>query len=87
VTDTHEARRRLLIERLLRRAARRWDTCGAYARTTGRPCQAPGNGRGGRCKLHGGKSTGPRTPEGVERLRQAMKRRWRAWRRANRRKP
>jgi hypothetical protein len=25
----------------------------------------------GRCKLHGGKSTGPRTPEGLERSRQA----------------
>jgi hypothetical protein len=33
---------------------------------TGRPCQdaAMPNGR---CKLHGGKSTGPRTPEGLER--------------------
>jgi hypothetical protein len=25
----------------------------------------------GRCKLHGGKSTGPRTPEGLERSRRA----------------
>jgi hypothetical protein len=25
----------------------------------------------GRCRLHGGKSTGPKTPEGVERARQA----------------
>jgi hypothetical protein len=25
----------------------------------------------GRCRLHGGKSTGPRTPEGAERARQA----------------
>jgi hypothetical protein len=25
----------------------------------------------GRCKLHGGKSTGPRTPGGLERSRQA----------------
>jgi hypothetical protein len=24
-----------------------------------------------RCRLHGGKSTGPRTPEGLERIRQA----------------
>jgi hypothetical protein len=40
--------------------------CGAFARSTGRapPCQAPGNGRGGRCKLHGGMSTGPKTNKG-----------------------
>ena len=25
----------------------------------------------GRCRLHGGKSTGPKTPEGAERARQA----------------
>jgi hypothetical protein len=25
----------------------------------------------GRCRFHGGKSTGPRTPEGAERARQA----------------
>ena len=39
--------------------------CGAFARSTRKPpCQAPGNGRGGRCKLHGGMSTGPRTEQG-----------------------
>jgi hypothetical protein len=38
--------------------------CGAFARSTGKPCQAPGNGRGGRCKLHGGMSTGPKTEQG-----------------------
>jgi hypothetical protein len=27
--------------------------------------------RNGRCHLHGGKSTGPRTPEGLERSRKA----------------
>jgi hypothetical protein len=25
----------------------------------------------GRCRMHGGKSTGPRTPEGLERMRRA----------------
>jgi hypothetical protein len=29
----------------------------------------------GRCKVHGGKSTGPRTPEGLERSRRANWRR------------
>lgn len=53
--------------------------CGAKTRT-GAPCRAPGNGRGNRCKLHGGKSTGPRTPEGVERRAAALKERWRKWR-------
>ena len=34
--------------------------CGAKARTTGCPCQAPAMANG-RCRMHGGKSTGPRT--------------------------
>jgi hypothetical protein len=37
--------------------------CGAKARTTGCACQAPAMANG-RCRSHGGKSTGPRTPEG-----------------------
>jgi hypothetical protein len=37
--------------------------CGAKARTTGTPCCAPAMANG-RCRLHGGKCTGPRTPEG-----------------------
>jgi len=46
--------------------------CGAKARTRGsRPCQArPVRGKA-RCRLHGGLSTGPRTPEGLERSRRA----------------
>jgi hypothetical protein len=28
--------------------------------------------RNGRCKFHGGKSTGARTPEGLERIRRAV---------------
>ena len=38
-------------------------TCGAYARSTGNPCQAKAL-TNGRCKNHGGMSTGPNTPEG-----------------------
>lgn len=41
--------------------------CGAHARTTGRPCKAPAM-KNGRCKLHGGRSTGPRTIEGKARI-------------------
>jgi len=39
------------------------ERCGAYARSTGKPCQAPAM-KNGRCKLHGGLSTGPKTAEG-----------------------
>ena len=37
--------------------------CGARRKSDGQPCQAPAMANG-RCRLHGGKSTGPRTPEG-----------------------
>jgi len=43
--------------------------CGARNRR-GLPCRASAM-RNGRCKFHGGKSTGPRTPEGLERSRRA----------------
>jgi hypothetical protein len=51
-------------------------TCGAYARSTGQPCQAPRVSGKRRCKLHGGFSTGPRTAEGKRRISEAQKRRW-----------
>ena len=31
--------------------------CGAHARTTGKPCRSPAMANG-RCRMHGGKSTG-----------------------------
>jgi len=43
--------------------------CGARTRQ-GELCRQPAMPNG-RCRLHGGKSTGPRTPEGLERLRAA----------------
>jgi hypothetical protein len=43
--------------------------CGARTRS-GSACKSPGM-RNGRCRLHGGKSTGPKTPEGLERMRRA----------------
>ena len=67
---------RLLVPKQRRAPESRWMPCGAFARSTGKPCQAPGNGRGGRCKLHGGMSTGPRTEQGRQRLREAMRLRW-----------
>ncbi len=43
--------------------------CGAKTRK-GTPCQCPAM-KNGRCRLHGGKSTGPRTLEGLERSHKA----------------
>ena len=44
--------------------------CAARTRS-GRPCKAPAIRGKRRCRMHGGKSTGPRTPEGLERSRRA----------------
>jgi len=48
--------------------------CGAYARTTGNPCQAKAL-TNGRCKNHGGMSTGPKTQEGRQAIAQATSQR------------
>jgi hypothetical protein len=40
------------------------------SKRTGKPCRAAAMPNG-RCKVHGGKSTGPRTPEGLERSKRA----------------
>ena len=46
--------------------------CGARTRI-GAACQSPAMPNG-RCRMHGGKSTGPRTTEGLERMRRAKTR-------------
>lgn len=53
------------------------------ARTrAGTPCRNyPTPGRS-RCRLHGGRSTGPRTIEGRVRISLAQRRRWSLWRAA-----
>jgi len=48
--------------------------CGAYARSTGHPCQAKAMASG-RCKNHGGMSTGPRTAEGKKAIGKATAKR------------
>ena len=53
---------------------KRIERCGAYARTTGNPCQAKAL-TNGRCKNHGGISTGPKTPEGRKTIAQATRQR------------
>ena len=40
--------------------------CGAHTRT-GKACKGPAMANG-RCRMHGGPSTGPRTPEGLQRI-------------------
>ena len=47
----------------------------------GRPCQCPAMPNG-RCRLHGGVSTGPRTAEGIQRIRRAVTRHGRYSKRA-----
>jgi len=44
--------------------------CGAKTRR-GTSCQCPAM-LNGRCRLHGGLSTGPKTPEGIARIRSAV---------------
>jgi hypothetical protein len=46
--------------------ARSSPRCGARTRA-GTPCASPAMSNG-RCRFHGGLSTGPRTPEGLQRI-------------------
>lgn len=67
---------------LLRHAARqaqRRVPCRAKTRK-GKPCRNLSEPGRKRCKFHGGKSTGPRTPEGRARIAEAQRRRWARWR-------
>ena len=48
--------------------------CGAHARSTGEPCKAKAMGNG-RCRNHGGMSTGAKTEEGKAAIRLALKER------------
>ena len=50
--------------------------CGAYARTTCQPCHSPAMANG-RCRMHGGKSTGrPKIHGFYSQEAKAEKRRW-----------
>jgi hypothetical protein len=75
MSDEPPAREREPIERVRARLealvrANAAPRCGARSKRTGKPCRGAAMPNG-RCKLHGGKSTGPRTPEGLERSRRA----------------
>jgi hypothetical protein len=64
-SEPHEG---ILLSRL--EQARAAPRCGAKGKRRGEPCKAPAMPNG-RCRFHGGKSTGPRTPEGLARSRKA----------------
>lgn len=70
-----EAQLAAFRQRETARAAHRRVTCGAKTRN-GTPCRNKSEPGRRRCKFHGGKSTGARTPEGIERIREAQRRRW-----------
>jgi hypothetical protein len=55
--------------------------CGARTRK-GAPCRAKALPRKTRCKFHGGMSTGPKTAEGRQKIAEAQRRRWAAYRKA-----
>ncbi len=46
--------------------------CSAKSKRTGKGCMAPAMRGKAVCKTHGGRSTGPRSVEGIERIRQAQ---------------
>ena len=46
--------------------------CGAKTRTAGQPCKPPCRQRIWRCRLHGGRSTGPKSAAAVEALKAKM---------------
>ena len=49
--------------------------CGARTRR-GTACLCQGDGRGGRCKFHGGASTGPKTEAGRAKIAAVQRARW-----------
>lgn len=62
-------------DREAQRAARCRVRCGARTRK-GTACRNKSEPGKRRCKFHGGLSTGARTPKGIERIREAQRRRW-----------
>lgn len=83
-----EVERRLTVwcEQEARRADLRRVRCGARTRK-GTPCRSLSEPGRRRCRFHGGKSTGPQTPEGLARIAEAQRRRWARWRQEHGRAP
>lgn len=72
-------------ERHTKHAATRRVKCGAKTRR-GNPCRNESEPGKRRCKFHGGKSTGAKTPEGKARIAEAQRQRWATYRGAIERK-
>lgn len=68
-----------MTERLAKRLARLRVSCGAKTRAGGE-CQNKSEPGKRRCRFHGGKSTGAKTPEGKARIAEAQRRRWEGFR-------
>jgi hypothetical protein len=49
-----------------------WPRCGGHCKSTGKTCRAHAL-KNGRCKYHGGLSTGPKSPEGKARALENLK--------------
>lgn len=71
---THELIR--MKEREAQRRARLRVTCGAKTTRKGTACRNKSEPGRKRCKFHGGRSTGPKTAEGRERIAEAQRKRW-----------
>jgi len=67
-------------EKEAQRRARLRVTCGAKTTRRGTPCRNKSEPGKRRCKFHGGRSTGPKTPEGRARIAEAQRKRWARWR-------
>ena len=70
-----------LAEKDAKARAKRRVPCGAKTRK-GHPCKALSEPARRRCRFHGGKSTGPRTQAGKERIAAAQRLRWKRYREA-----
>ena len=66
-------------EREAQRRARLRVTCGAKTTRKGTPCGNKSEPGRKRRKFHGGRSTGPKTPEGRARIAEAQRKRWARW--------
>ena len=73
-----DARLIALAQHLRQLSARRRVVCGAKTRK-GTPCRCRSEPGKRRCRFHGGKSTGAKTPEGRARIAMAQKHRWAHW--------
>lgn len=75
---THELSR--MQEKEALRRARLRVICEAKTTRKGTPCRNKSEPGRKRCKFHGGKSTGPKSVEGRERIAEAQRMRWARWR-------